>query len=740
MNTRFFSRTRLSVWIVAALVGTSFVAVAPAAQALDSVGPTGINFTRQGTDSGQMTVKDGEAVTLQSSHILDPAWSGFPLKKAAVLTRTAFTANVPTGVTIDEYSSSRSWYGWSDDEFDDCDVYDDAARFVVSNYSRCMDWLNVTDYISVRNDSGSTKTVSTNASSQVLKNGKRVVSGAGTEKGFVGLVRNENINSYTIDSSTESYISFDFEMCLVEEDVEPNDALTIVIDVTRGVNDLTSSDYDVYEWDEGDGDEEWENDVTYNVSGDGLADDTRVNFTVEVPQTLSGNYAAIATVRDGASSVIEECADNETAAWPTVTNRDDGPGSDLSAEINTISFPTYGSFNSDDWDSYSNTPDGFGEMFYSVKTAEDEVRVVHFGPTNDTTTFNNNTGYVDIDTDENGFYEIGRYGTNDGENFFALAETSTTAWTLTLGSRLANGTSATTVSLTNKSLARLCPVGFKANWLSPISASTTNPMIYLSCAKGKNNRPVIFSWANGRATSVATLGAPTAARPCVVPTIGIDTRATGTDAAIIVYTRTSARDSEGFCTSIGLTSATRSLMTISAAGVRSTVTNIADPWSGNGEPAYLELAAGSAKGTWIGVSYDSGEDMYSPAPLGGAFTITGTTMALGSAITLDDSTDFGDWVYVQPVDQISSVEWVISITGSVTDDGANVGLATLAYLNPTTGEVTNGDVVETTDFGYFSSRMLHRTSRDSSGNSELYVVTGAGSSTSTYKAVFWPRD
>ena len=739
MNTRFFSRARVSAWIVTALVGASLVAVAPAAQALAPVGPTSINFTRQGTDSGQMTVKDGESVSLQSAHILDSDWSGFPLKKGATLTRSAFTATVPTGVTIDEYSSSRSWYGWSNDEFDDCDVYDDSTKFVVSTYSSCMDWLNVTDYITVNNDSGSSKTVSTNAFSQVLKNGKKVVSGVGTERDLTGWVRNENISSYTIDAATESYISFDFEVCLIEEDVEPNDALTIEIDASRGSTDLAlSDDYNVYDWNDGDADDETENDLTYNVSSDGLADDTRVYFSLEVPNTVSGDYSVTATVKDGASSVIEECANNETASWPTVTNRNDGPLSAPAAEIASITFPAYSSFNSDDWDAYGSITDGFGGMFYSVKTDTDEVRVVHLGPQNDTSAFNNNIGYVDIATDANGYFDLGSYGA-DGANFFALAETSAAAWTLTTGSK-SSGTAASTVSLTNKALSKLCPAGFKNSWMSPISAATTNPMIYMSCAKGANQRPVIISWVNGKATNIATLGAPTTARPCVVPTIGTDTRATGTDAAMIIYTRTSARDEDGFCSSRGISTANRTLMTISAAGVKSAVTTVPDPWSGNGEPAYVDLAAGDTKGTWIGITYENGEEFYSSPTIGGAFTINGTTMALGSAITLDDSTDFGEWAYAQPVEKLTSTKWVLSINGSNQSDGANVGLSTIAYLNPTTGVVTNGDVVELTDIGYFASRIVNRTSRDSLGNATLYVVTGSSPSTISYKAVYWPID
>jgi hypothetical protein len=249
---------------------------------------------------------------------------------------------------------------------------------------------------------------------------------------------------------------------------------------------------------------------------------------------------------------------------------------------------------------------------------------------------------------------------------------------------------------------------------------------------------VIITWANNKATSVAVLGAPSAARPCVVPTLGIDTRATGTDAAVIVYTRTSTRDSDGFCSTIGTTVSKRDLFTISAAGVRSAVTTLTtDPWSGNGEPAYFELAAGTTNGSWIGITYESGEDVYSPTTVGGAFTIDGTTFALGSYITLDESTDFGEWAYIQPVQKISSTKWTISIDGSVLSDGANTGLATLATLNPTTGVVTNGDVTELSDFGYFSSRILNRSSRDSNGNSTLFVVTGDDSYTSEFTTVTW---
>jgi hypothetical protein len=73
------------------------------------------------------------------------------------------------------------------------------------------------------------------------------------------------------------------------------------------------------------------------------------------------------------------------------------------------------------------------------------------------------------------------------------------------------------------------------------------------------------------------------------------------------------------------------------------------------------------------------------------------------------------------------------ITGSTEFDSEGIGLATVATINPETGVVTNGDILEMRDIGSLSSRILARFSAESGQNATMYTVTSAD----TYKTTEW---
>jgi len=106
------------------------------------------------------------------------------------------------------------------------------------------------------------------------------------------------------------------------------------------------------------------------------------------------------------------------------------------------------------------------------------------------------------------------------------------------------------------------------------------------------------------------------------------------------------------------------------------------------------------------------------------FSMTGSAITIESEITMDDSTDFGDWFNVEPLSQ-SPGGWTLMISGSADIDSENLGRATVATINPETGVVTNGDVLQATGMGYFSGRVIGRFSADSDGNENFYIVTDA---------------
>lgn len=745
-------KSRIGLWTIAAVVfaGSSIVAL-PAQAAWNA--PSSLSFIRNAT-AGALTIKDNESVTVSSQHTISPEYPGWPFKRGSVLSRTALQVNAGSGLTVEEGSQWRSWSGWDSEYTAECDIRGENAKFTITSAMSCMDSLNVYDNAEVTNDSGSTKNITTNLSSQVLKNGKKTMSGTGIEKSLYGFVRVDDPllmqDGYPIDPSAEGSVSFDYELCIREENVDPGDVLTISADMFIGPDGIASEDVTVWDYNDIDGDSITENDMEFTVPEDGVPDDLRVSFTIQTQDApllafegdalpslkALADIARDGSIWDGGSSVVEPCANNETPRWGgygigTLAS-DSQPQMHWGLDIDHA-LPEYATFESGGWDNFSSAADGFAGMYFwkNASQAGGNARVVRYQEDGIDSDFNNGVGYFEGPTDADGYLEMGSYGT-DGTKFASLARTSSAAWTLTLGSKT-NAGPAVTNTVTKKALAKLCSSGFSPAWLYLVSAPTTDPLLYLYCGKGSTYRPVIAKWAANKVTAIAALGKPTTKSTCVVPTFGMDTRATGTEAAVVIYTRTSKRNSDGYCVSGGAVS-NRSMMTISAAGVGSAVSAMADPWEGGDEPAYIMLAAGETPGSWIGVTYNSNGDMWSPATIGRPFTldVAGFDL-LADEVFLDPSTDFGYWANVTPIAEIGPNTWTVAVKGSSTIDGDNVSRVTLGTLNTDTGQITNGDIGESSDYGYSTSRHIDQIAADSEGNMTWYFNTADD----VYTTLYW---
>jgi hypothetical protein len=297
-----------------------------------------------------------------------------------------------------------------------------------------------------------------------------------------------------------------------------------------------------------------------------------------------------------------------------------------------------------------------------------------------------------------------------------------------------------TASFTAKKLNGLCGRGFTAGYVAPVSAATVSPLLQVWCYNGAIGKSVLAKVVSGVASVVATLGTGTKSRPCVVSTYGTDTRASGSDAAIVVYTLVSSKDSDGNCGTNGATISKRSINTVPAdLVVIPSATNLtSNPWTERNEPAFISIAAGTVPGTWFGISSEMSEPSYyySPSVPAQLFTMTASGIQIRSNdIVLDDTTSFGESFSVTPLSQVSvgtATEWSLMITGSAEFDGEGIGRATVATISET-GVITNGDILEMRGMGYQSSRIIANFSSDSDGNATMYTVTSAD----TYKASVW---
>lgn len=342
-------------------------------------------------------------------------------------------------------------------------------------------------------------------------------------------------------------------------------------------------------------------------------------------------------------------------------------------------------------------------------------------------------GQIPINTGKYGYFEIARYG-EDGQNWFTLVPGNKGAYGFTSGS-MTQSAGQQTANLTGKKLNGLCGRGFAAEYVAAVPAPTVYPLLQVHCASGAIGKSVLAKVVSGVASVVATLGTGTRTRPCVIASFGTDTRASGSEAAVVFYTRVSSKDMDGYCGANGATISSRSITTVTAGLASSAAPLTSNPWTGRNEPVYISIASGSTPGTWFGVSNEMiDETSYSPTFPAQLFSMTATAITIESdEIALDETTDFGYWSSVTPLAQESPTEWSLMITGSAEFDGEGIGRATVATINTETGFITNGDILEMRGMGYQSSRIIANFSSDSDGNATMYTVNSA----ETFKATVW---
>jgi hypothetical protein len=723
MNFRHF-RSRIAAWATFGLVATSLVALTPAANANGGgYVPTSYGFDRASPDVKSMLIKDGERATIYSQHFLRADY-GWPAALRSVFTRSALTqtrASV-SGLTVENDTKWRYWQGGGDDE--NCSIFVESANLKISSQNRCINNMYVTDQVSISNESGSSKTLVTNADSQVLKVGKRNISNAsGSQRNLYAYVESSASSSVTLVDG-ETYVSANFRLCVNEDLVVGNDELTFEATWSHNANSLASEDIEVSYYDN-----ESNLRTTYLVPEDNPYDQEilmslRPN---EANQTVGTHIATVDLVKGG-NSVLEECPEPATEpGWPTINTVDgDGP----QATTTSRSMPD-DKFTGSNWDRYGVYADGYGGVFHSGVSNDEGagtvtlVQLAASGPQNSY----NGTGGRTLRSDSDGYFDIARYGAA-GANQFTLVPRSKGSWEYTTSTMA--GANPVTRTLTKSTLAKLCQRGFSFSWMSAISTPTVNPTVLVGCSDRRSYRQVLVSIVNNVPTVVTRFGAPTKTRPCVGVALGSNSAATGTDVALTAYAVTSAVASNGYCTRGDVAVSQRSITSLTAAG--GVTTNILDssPWTEPGEPFYVELAPDSTSGNWVGITFTEIEDFTgTPENL---FTMTGSEITEGSSINLDNSTDFGFRPQYNIVSKVTSGQWLISIdSGDMWHDGESIVRTTVASVNTSNGNVTNGDVIELSGFGFYSSRTRGAFSGNGPNGTTYFAMTGVD----TYSTTTW---
>jgi hypothetical protein len=751
-----FSRSTVARFAIAGMVIAAVTVSAPTASADSGPVPAqSYNYTRPAVGNNVL-FRAGEAGQVNSNAYLSEEYSGWPVANNTVFTRTAFSLkNLPAAMLPDyPLEVSRYWGGtnWDDEQCQGVDDY--GNTLTVTSTTICINNLSMSDTYYLENNSAQNQTVTTNFASQVVKVGKKGKKAkAITESDGLTTSLNGYFNVYNEESVSvmagDRDLSANFEMCIDESLVDDADLLTIEYDMKHDNVSVPSTDYVVSEsgsdygtWDMTD-----ESALTFEIT-EAPAENLILDFSLYLyddeyaDTTEAGTYEGTVDVKLNGTSVTEPCPTYNSANWPTSLDEVNGVAG--SAELTTTSRSVPGVLESNpNFDQYSSRSDGFGGMFYWAypgETWEDnpnrDVRVVHMtasAPSDNLA----GIGQIALNTGYSGYFEIARFGV-DGQNWFTLVPGNRGTYAFKSGSMTLSA-GADEANFSARTLNGLCGRGFTAGYVAPIPAATVNPLLQVYCNKGAISKSVLAKVVSGRTSVVATLGTGTRTRPCVSATYGTDTRASGSEAAVIFYTRVSSKDSDGNCGSNGATISSRSINTVPAnlVVIPSAVNIPSNPWTNRDEPAFISIAAGTTPGTWFGISSEMSEpSYYSPSVPAQLFTMTASGIQIRSDdIVLDDTTSFGEWFSVTPLSQVSpdpAPEWSLMITGSAEFDGEGIGRATVATISED-GVITNGDILETRGMGYQSSRIIGYFSADSDGNATMYTVN----SENTYMASMW---
>ena len=315
----------------------------------------------------------------------------------------------------------------------------------------------------------------------------------------------------------------------------------------------------------------------------------------------------------------------------------------------------------------------------------------------------------------------------------------TPSYSLITGSLVTRGS--TTKSLT---LGSVCAQGQTAR-VQILSAPIDSVYLHVRCFNMMGGGPStqhvlkVTGTATLTATRVASVGTTTAQKPCSYGGIGVNERARGAQAAIILYGAVGAGTTQGgmvSCTGTGQSD--RVITTIPATGGAPKVTRLTRAPFGTADPVGLTIAPGRAAGSWIAFGATPGQN---GASMSLAATISAQGVVTKRNLRIDQPAGFpaaapGSVEILTPVLEISATRWLVSRNRAAFGTG---NVVTLASYNPQTGQLTSGQPLVVTGvsgnpYGG-SQQILYATSLTIGAKQYLYYygLTAAGK----FKVASW---
>lgn len=727
MIARFISRSRVTAMSIAGLLVASVLSATPAA-ATGGYAPDEYFFDRTSPDGSSVVVKPGEDLTFYSRVTVSEEYAGWPAPAGTKFTRTALVPSAKSMKKLTDYdSANRNWFGYDTEDIDglNCEyVSVDSAALTLDDATQCINNIQLADSISVANNTASNVTLDTNAGKQVLKRGKTVLSATttGVYPEALSHVRVDGDSALTIDDANlENYAGATFTLCVNEDLVSAGDILDIETSMTRNSTAISSGDLNLYESDDNDGDS-----ATYTVP-EGNPYDQIVRIDLNAPIDTDGTFVATADITDGSSSMLEPCPNATEAGWPSIDTTHGSAGTPVAETVPGLGMTAAMGNLDEDWYNYGNIPDGFGGVFHYGWDGPDAV-IANLTPTGGNGDFAGSATFrTDRDNTDN--FDIARYG-SAGSKLFSLSNRGKGKWSLTTDNL--NGGARVVSTIAAAKITALCPAKWTFGGFFSVSAPTDNPVAQGYCYKGQGQKWFIASFTNRLPVILTTLGPNTTATSCSTSSLGVDPTATGSETAIIAYVRQGSRDSEGFCTPIGATTSARTIISVTPSGTVTSSSISSTPWGAGFEPVYLDIQPGSTANTWIGLSYDL-ESIYDPTTPKSFFTMTSSAITEKGDVDFADAAEFGDYADIGVSSRVNDSTWVLHVSSTFQLDGEDITRASVGTVNPNTGVVTLGSVVEYYGMGLVKSRNRGVFSTDTNGVSRFFQQTGSNS----YNVTTW---
>ena len=342
---------------------------------------------------------------------------------------------------------------------------------------------------------------------------------------------------------------------------------------------------------------------------------------------------------------------------------------------------------------------------------------------------------------------FGWYGAN-ASKYVLLATDGSTGYKIYFGN-LADGSGTSTKTLTGARVTAICGDGYMPN-LNLVSAPTPTPIVNVFCSPMGMGGDWFSVYGKleadtGSAMKITLLDLPkpTVAKPCVYMTIGRNSKATGTNVAMIVYAAVGVKTSEDLggmpsdeCAGKSISS--RSLLTVTAAGVTKKSTVTGAPF-GTTESIMSRIAPGKTANTWIMFFISGGfTSPGSTVTKGYTISATGQIAAKGTISLGSVGTSFvapGGMMTqdaLTPIKELPNGTWLAYRT-QLRYDQSTYTIA-LAKYNPTTGAVTTGDALKLASYSQPAGKYINVIGTDSAvGSLRYFVLTAAGK----YKVATW---